>query len=474
MNSIKPVAAIFLAAAFPWLASANENVFAPVEKAVRGRTKSEVRWAQEMETREESQARVRALLKRPLAISGAVQVALLNNPSLQALFEEVGLSYADVREARTLANPEADLAIKFPDRAPASPKYEWGIAQSFLNLLMIPLRSRVARDQLAAAQLRVAGEVVKLVSETKAAFYTVQADQALLARLQTMQDGNAAGLQLMQKLHEAGNVPDLSLMREQATYSQGRLDIARAEADGREHREKLNRLLGVWGRDTDWKLAGDLPPIPDAAPAMHGLETLAMTNRFDLGAARAQLESTVHALGLEKTFRFIGVLDFGIVGETEPDKTNLLGPSLRLELPIFNQGQAKIARGEAQLRMAHRKFEQLAIQIRSEVREQRDRLISKRDMARFYRDEILPTRRRITEETLSQYNAMLVGAFETFQARKEDMEAERGLIEATRDYWITRAELEGSVGGDLDAAPRSSASAISQNKTVKPTTISKK
>lgn len=450
---IKPLLTLLLVGAVAAPAGAKENAFAPVQKTVRERTKGEIRWAQDAAAREQSLADARTLLKRPLTVAGAVQVALLNNRELQAGFEEIGLSFADVREARMLVNPEADLAIKFPDRAPTAPLYEWGIAQNFLSLLMIPLRSRVARDQLAAAQGRVADEVVKLVSEVKIAFYELQADEALLGKLRMVLDAQGASLQLMQKLHAAGNVPDLNLTREQAAYSQARLDIAMAEAELREHREKLNRLLGVWGGDTTWKLAGELPRVPDSEPTVRGLETLAVTNRLDLAGARTALESTVRALGLEKTFRFIGVLDFGIAGETESDKTNLLGPSVRLELPIFNQGQTRIARGEAQLRMAHRKFEALAVQIRSEVREQRDRLITKRDIARFYRDDLLPARQLVISQTLLNYNAMLTGAFELFTAKREAVEAERSYIEASRDYWTTRAALERAVGGDLDPRP---------------------
>lgn len=450
----KLLTAWIMAAALAGSGFAKENAFASVEKNVRARTKSEVRWSQDLAAQEQALAQARAILRRPLTVAGAVQVALLDNRELQASFEEIGLSFADVREARLLANPSADLSVKFPDRAPTAPLYEWGVVQNFLNLLMIPLRTRVARAQLESTQLRVADVVVKLVAEVKVAYYQLQADEALLARLRTMQEGQAASLQLTQKLHEAGNVTDLALSREQAVYSQGRLEIARAEAEGRTHREKLNRLLGVWGADTSWRLAGELPRVPDTDVTVRGLETLAVANRFDLAAARSSLESTVRALGLEKTFRFIGALDFGIVGEKDSDQTSLTGPSFRFELPIFNQGQARIARGEAQLRMAHRKFEGLAIEIRSDVRELRDRLISQRDLARFYRDDLLPARHRITAQTLVQYNAMLAGAFETFQARKDDVEAERGMIEATRDYWITRAELERAVGGDLDAPPR--------------------
>jgi len=452
MNIIKPLVVLVFACALP--AAAKDKPFAPVEQTVKERTKRTVTWEQDMAAREQSLAQARTLLRKPLNVTTAVQVALLNNRDLQATFEEIGLSSADVREARMLANPELDFTAKFPDRAPSGTKLEWGVAQNFLSLMMIPLRSRVAREQLAAAQLRVSDEVVKLVAEVKMAVYRGHADEALLARLRMAHEAQGASLEFMQKLHAAGNVPDLKLTQEQAAYSQSRLEIAKAEAEGREHREKLNRLLGLWGRDTDWRLGGALPNVPESEPSVRGLETLAVGNRLDLAAARTQLQNTVKALGLEKSFRFIGALDFGIAGEREPDGANLTGPSVRLELPLFNQGRARIARGEAQLRMAHRKFEQLAIDIRSEVRKLRDRLISQRDMAQFYRDDLVPTRQRVVALTLLNYNAMLTGAFELFTAKREEIEAERGWIEARRDYWITRAELERAVGGDLDAKPR--------------------
>ena len=452
MKLNKSLVHVALACALP--AFAKDKPFAPVEQAVQERTHSTVRWEQDAAARQESLVQVRKLLRKPLTTAAAVQVALLNNRELQASFEEIGLSFSDLRFARTLANPELDFTAKIPDRAPSGTKLEWGLAQNFLDLLMLPLRTRVAREQLAAAQLRVSDEVIQLVADVKTALYRTQADDALLARLQLAHEAHGASLAFAQRLHAAGNITDLKLSQEQAAYSQSRLEIARAEAEGREHREKVNRLLGLWGGDTQWKLAGELPPVPVDEPSVRGLETLAVANRLDLAAARLQLEGTLKALGLEKSFRWVGALDFGLAGERETDGANLTGPSVRLELPIFNQGQARIARGEAQLRTAQRRFEQLAIEIRADVRTLRDRLLSARDLAQFYRDDLLPTRERIVALTLLNYNAMLTGAFELFDARREEFAAERAALEARRDYWITRAELERAVGGDLDAPPR--------------------
>lgn len=447
---------------------AKEKPFAPVAEMVTQRTRHDVRWEDDLAARDESRARVRALIQQRITAGRAVQIALLNNRGLQATFEEIGISFAQLREARSFANPEAEVAVKFPDRPPTSPLYEWGVAQNFLNLVMIPLRTRVARSQLAATQLRVADEVVGLVQEVKIAYFEVLGDQQLMARLTLALAAQRSSLELTQKLHEAGNVTDLKLLQEQAQYSRLRVEFAKTQEEERRHREELNRAMGVWGADAEWRLASsEFPPVPAGDLATGDLESLAVGNRLDLAAARAELEAAIKAIGLEKRFRFIGALDFGIVGEREPDRTNLAGPSLRIELPFFNQGQARIAKGEAEVRRAAAKFEQLAVDLRSTVRELRDRLISKRDTAQFYRNELVPTRHRITQQTLLQYNAMLVGAFEAFEARKEDLDAERGMIDATRDYWITRARLERAVGGDLGAQPRRVVVKVTESKNVR-------
>ena len=189
-------------------------------------------------------------------------------------------------------------------------------------------------------------------------------------------------------------------------YIQGRLDLAKAEADLRDKREELTRLLGLWGVETAWRVQGDIMPIPDSDFSQRGLESLAVSQRLDLRAAHRELTSVAAALGLSRIYRWIPVLEFGFTGGDIEGALNM-GPAFRLELPIFNQGQARLARGAAELRRAENRLAGLAITIRSETRELRDRLASLRDMARFYHDEVLPTRIKIVNRTLlqSQRNA---------------------------------------------------------------------
>src|SRR6266481_3877889 len=437
-----------------------EEAFQGVQQSVRERTGKAVRWEEDQAAHEQARQDVRMLLRKPLTVDTAVQVALLNNRSLQATFEEIGLSAANVLEAATIPNPKIDLAVRIPDKPPSGTYVDYGAAIDFLSIIMIPLKKRVAKVQLEAAALRVADETLALVSQVKSAFYSLQASQQLLKRFKLIVDTNAASLDLAQRQHEAGNITDLALAQQQATYSRSRFDVATTEAEIRRNREKLNRLLGLWGTDTDWQISGELPEVPSSDPAIRGLERLAISQRLDLQAGYLQLTSHVKNLGLTKSFRLLGALDFGVNSERETDSQTRTGPSFAIELPIFNQGQARIARGEAALRQAQDKFEALAIDVRSEIRELRDELASKRDIARFYQEELLPDQRRILNESLIQYNAMEIENFELFSTKAEEARTEREYVDAVRDYWITRAELERAVGGNLN--PRQSADGKSQ------------
>jgi outer membrane protein, heavy metal efflux system len=437
-----------------------EEAFQGVQQSVRERTGKAVRWEEDQAAHEQALQDVRQLLRKPLTVDTAVQIALLNNRSLQATFEGIGLSAADLLEAATIPNPKIDLAVRFPDKPPSGTYIDYNAAIDFLSIIMIPLKKRVAKDQLEATALRVADDTLELVKQVKSAFYSLQASQQLLKRFKLIVDANAASLDLAQRQHEAGNITDLALAQQQSSYSRSRLDVASTEAEIRRNREKLNLLLGLWGMDTDWQIAGELPQVPSSDLPMRGLERLAISQRLDLQADYLQVTSQAKNFGLTKSFRLVGALDFGINSERETDSQTRTGPSFAIELPIFNQGQARIARSEAALRQAQDKFEALAIDVRSEIRQLRDELASKREIARFYQDELLPGQRQILNESLLNYNAMEIGNFELFTTKAEEARTEREYIDAVRDYWITRAELERAVGGNLN--PRQPADGKSQ------------
>ena len=426
-----------------------EAGFNDVKGLVGQRVDYNLHWNQETEADLEVEKAIEDLLKNELTPETTVQIALLNNPNLQAVYEDLGITQADVVEAGLLENPVLFGQARFPNRSEESTNYEFGITQNFLNILMLPARKKLSAIHFEQVKLRVAGEVIQLVADVRKSYFFVLGARQIRDLRNEIALAAGSSFELAQRLHSAGNIGDLDLTKENAHFEQSRLDLANSEAALLDAREQLTRLMGFWGPQTNWRLPEQLPDIPtDEIPLEH-LESLAIENRLDLAAERKAVEALAQALGITIDWRWVGQIEVGISRERETDRTWVTGPSLAIELPIFNQRQADIARLEAQLRRSQKRLTAQAIEIRSEVRSFRNRLIMQRNLIDHYRRTVLPLREQIVDLTLKNYNYMLIGAFDLLMAKQQEFEAYQKYLETLRDYWIVRADMQRSLGGRL-------------------------
>ena len=422
--------------------------FDDVRSLVGERTGHRVHWNQGSDADKEVAAGVRTLLAKELTADEAVQVALLNNQNLQATYEELTVAQADLVAAGLLRNPVFDAEVRFPE-AGGGAGLELAVVQDFIDVLYIPLRRRLAGASFEAAKLRVAGGVMDLAGEVRAAFHSVQgAGQALEMRRQVL-EATSAGYDLAKRLREAGNTSELDLANERALYEQSKFDVAAAEAELAQARERLTALMGLWGDDTRWKVAPRLPALPEETIPLGGLERRAVEASLDLGAARKEVERSAHALGIARPFGFFPEAEAGASAEREPDGEWAAGPAFSVPIPLFNQGQPAVASAAATLRAGRRRYAALAVELRSRVRAAHASVTAAHARARYYEAVILPLRRRILEQTQLQYNAMQVGAFQLLQAKQQQIEAGGRYVTALRDYWLARTELDLLLAGRM-------------------------
>ena len=426
-----------------------EAGFNEVMGLVEQRVDYRLQWNQDTEADREVEEAVAELLERELKPETAVQIALLNNPNLQAAYEDLGITQADVVEAGLLENPVLFGQVRYPNKSSENNNYEFGITQNFLNILMQPARKKLSAIRFEQVKLQVADEVIQMVAQVKKSYFTVLGASQIrdLRNEITLAAGNS--LELAQRLHSAGNISDLELATEKALFEQSRMELANSETALLDRREQLTRLMGLWGSQTSWRLPKQLPDIPSAEMPLEHVESIAIENRLDLAAERKTVEALAQALGITIDWRWVGQIEVGISRERETDRTWVTGPSLAIELPIFNQRQADIARLEAQLRRSQNRLTAQAIDIRSEVRSLRNRLIMQRNIIDHYRHTVLPLREQIVDLTLKSYNYMLTGAFDLIMAKQQEFEAYQKYLEAVRDYWIIRADIQRSLGGRL-------------------------
>ena len=394
--------------------------------------------------------RVAELLKGDLTQHNAVAIALINNKSLQASYHELGIAQADLLAAGQLSNPSLTVAVGFPENSNAVISTEFGLVQSLLDVALLPMRKHVAAQQFEHEQLRLAGEIVAMVAKVKKEFIALQAAQQIAELRRMVLSAAQSASELAERQYVAGNIGDLELESQRDAFAQCKLDVAHAELQLELQRESLTRLLGLWGAQTNWHVSATLAELPSAEDDLEHLETLAITQRLDIASAKQQVDVVAQALHITKTSRFVGAVDVGVQRETGPERgIAVTGPTLRVELPIFNQRQAPIRKLTAQLAQSQDHLDALSIDARSEVRAARITLLSARAVVEQYRNVVLPIRERTVAFAQQRYNAMLLGVFQLLLVKRSEIDGYRGYIEAVRDYWLARIELSRVVGGQL-------------------------
>jgi outer membrane protein, heavy metal efflux system len=380
-----------------------------------------------------------------------VQIALLNNRELQAVYSELGVAQADLVQAGLLSNPIFDAAVLFPTSGRGRPDLELTAAMNFLNIFYIPLRKRVAAGRFEETKTRVTGAVLDFAARVRSAFYAYEADEQMLELRQTIVQALDASFEIARRLSEAGNLTDLDLARERAQFEAAKLSLRAAEISVRQSREELNVLMGLWGAQTQWQSPRRLPEITDKPLETKDIERLALERSLDLVQARQRVIGAGEELGLTRWTTLLPDFSAGPKGERLEGAWDV-GPQLEFSIPLFDQGQARAGRAAAELRRSQQEYYALAVRIRSTARALRDRIDGARDRAVYYRDILLPLQERIVNEAQLQYNAMQLGPFQLLRAREQQIETAVAYIEALRDYWLARGDLGQLLSGRLPSS----------------------
>ncbi len=420
---------------------------ADVQAQARERAGGELAWP---ETGDSAPA-VAALLDGPLTPESAVQIALLRNPEFAIVFAELGLSRADLIEAGTLPNPSLSAIVRFGAGPASGTLSELDGAFPLLDALMLPLRRKIETQNFERAKLLAADHLLALVAEVRAAWYEAVAAQQELVIVATSHEAAAAAADLSRRQYDAGNLSRLERLSHETLEVSTRLEHRELEARAAAKEQELRRVLGLQPGDPQWMLMPrwPVPAETDIDPA--ALETEALAKRLDLAAAEHRVQAAEHGLRLAKRFRFIPLLDVGVGADREAEGDWFVGPSLDVELPLFDRKRGNVLRFESLVELARAERDAAQSRARAEVRTLAAALQSAADRAAAYDTALLPLHRDLLEETQLHFNAMLLGVYDLLNAKRIELEAQRGAVRARLDYWLARTQLERAMAGPLPA-----------------------
>jgi outer membrane protein TolC len=389
----------------------------------------------------QARARVAELLAQPLTPDAVVELALLNNRGLQASFSQLGIAEADLVQAGRLRNPVFGFGRMALGGGAA--EIERSVMFDLLGLLTMPAATKVQQRHFEEAQVLAAAQA----ADTRRAYFGAVAAQETANYLRQVKEAADVSNELARRMLQAGNFNKLAQMREQAFYADATAGLARAQQQAVAERERLTRLLGLSGDQLDYTLPERLPALPPQPTTPHNAEQTAIATRLDVLMARRATEATASALGLTNATRFIDGLEVGYQNKSETGARRQNGYEIELPIPLFDFGTARSARAEATYMQSVHRLAAVAVNARSEVRESYAAYRTAHDLARHYRDEVVPLRKRISEENLLRYNGMLIGVFELLADAREQVRGVTDYVQALRDFWIAQTDLQTALTG---------------------------
>ncbi len=413
-----------------------------------------------VQTRAENDAlikEVRGMVQgKTISAETAVQAALLNNKGLQASYANVGLSAAEVWQQSTPQNPVVSLGL-FGVGAPELGLYrtlETMIAFNVLDVKTRKQRIAVADAQFQQAQLSAVNDTLSLADQTRRAWIDAVAAFESLSYLRQAGEAAGAGAELAEQLGKTGALNKAGQAREFAFNAELAGQVAKARLDATLAKEELTRLMGLWGSDVDYLVPDALPDLPPSLGHVSSIEVAALSNRVDLKVAKTGLAAQARAFGLTDQTRL--VTDLELIAGFESERERAGGstetstrPQIELEfaIPIFDTGQARMRKAELAYMQAANSLAEKAVNVRSEARSAEAAYHASYQIARHYRDVVVPLRVTIEEEGLLSYNGMITNTFELLTDVRDKLASSLEAANAKRDFWMAQANLTAAIYG---------------------------
>lgn len=429
-------------------------------------------------------ALVAARLEGGLSADEAVQVCLLNNPRVRSALLRVGIARAELVQAGLFQNPSLSLSLRLPDGGGLS-NLELAIAQNIADLWLLPIRKRAAEGELESAILEVARELSAVALEARAAYYSAVG----LGREKEIVDENRGVAQqlldaaLARQQAGAGSAIDVNLARSE--FMQTEVALRNAALAAFEARRSLAVLLGVKTPPDDLVLSDKLPDPPAWVLTPERLVSAAEANRLDLqaatyfvdvAAARVQQEKLSVVADVEVGVGFerdergrrgdrpwladtlwasaeAGALAAPSLRPRERQPTDtILGPTLSLELPVFDQNQAQIAKAQFIYEQAMLNREALLLDVTQETRGAFQRARTAWDVADYYRVSFLPLLQDNLSLSREAYRAGKISLLSVLEAQKLLLASRGRYVESLRNAAIAVTDLEKAIGAPIERA----------------------
>lgn len=389
---------------------------------------------------------VRVLLSEPLTQENALRIMLINNRALQQTYENIGIAQSELVEAGLMRNPLLGYSIGRTNGITTS---TISVEVAFLDLLWIPLRRELSGLALEETTLSVGDSVLRSARDAKKSYIEARLAEEKVALYRSILKSHEASLQLAVRQYTAGNLSKRDMLKIQESYERARIESIKLSRQNATAREALNKLLGLYGTQTHYTLSSEPQERSEPTVSEPGLEKRAISNRLDMRSAIKSVDYAAKQAGYSENTRLLDEVELSIESEKTTGEKRFNTFGIKVPIPLFDFGQARVSKSQAIYNQSVHRLYEMAVNVRSEVREGYAHLRYTYDIAHSYDEVIVKTNKQILEETQLFYNGMLDGIYELLEDQRRAGEAKMEALDALGEYKRAQADLEYTIGGKL-------------------------
>lgn len=427
------------------------DVFDSMNRMTADRGAGELKWLKTQEEAQTVEKSVKLLLEQPLSEENAVRITLINNRALQQTYEQIGIAQSELVQAGLMNNPLFGYSVGHGGGVTRS-----GVTLelAFLDLLWIPLRKELGGLALEETKLGVGDKVLRTVRDAKKRYLDARVAQEMVRLNGDVLKSHEASLQLAMRQYTAGNLSKRDLLKIQNEYAHTRLGSIRLAREDAMAREALTKILGIYGEQTYYTLSEEPLSLGAQPREASSLEQLAIANRLDIAAAQKRVEYAAKEAGYTEKTRLLQEVTLEGGSEKSTGETRFNSVGIKIPIPIFDMGQARLSRSQALYNQSVQHLVGLAVNVRSEVREAYAMTRYDYDTAREYQESIVKVNQNILEQTQLYYNGMLDGIYELLADQRRYSDAKMQSVIAIGEYKKAQADLTYTIGGENNATQR--------------------
>lgn len=407
------------------------------------RTGNEIIWQKSEEDEKKIKEEINKLLSDNLTMDDSVRIALINNKRLQAAFEEIGIAKADLVQAGLFTNPDLSAIFRFP-LGGGRTGVETGGLLNVSDIWQIPIKKKIASARLEMTLNQISNEILNTVKDAKSAYIDYTALSLIRDEMERMKDAVDEWRDHIIYRERFGFSSSLDVYMAEGIATEIELEFSKIESELLMAKYKLNRVMGLsYNHDFNIVIALSEEVLP--LPELERLISQAIAFRPDLQLIKLEVEESANILSLERSRIFSNVRT-GILYEKGIEGDESMDAEIGIQLPIFDQNQAQIAKAEYRFRQKEKELEAKIKEISEEVSITYERISFLGQRINSLKTRIIPGRKQALRFAERYFNAMELNMLYLLEAQQKLLETKKHYFNALKEYHKQTIELERIIG----------------------------